>query len=82
MYVYIHCMKRTQIYLDEEQDLALERRARAAGTTKSALIRNAIDRLLSRERDPSGLTAVLEETAGALPGLEVPSRDEWSRGDG
>lgn len=75
-------MRRTQIYLDEEQDLALERRARAAGTTKSALIRNAIDRLLSRERDPSGLTAVLEETAGALPGLEVPSRDEWSRGDG
>jgi predicted transcriptional regulator len=72
-------MRRTQIYLDEEQDRRLERRARATGATKSALIREAIDRFLSRERPSNDLEKVLKETAGALPGIEPPSRDEWSR---
>jgi hypothetical protein len=75
-------MKRTQIYLDEGQDARLEKRARASGVTKSALIRVAIDALLEdgapghRKR----LRDALSETAGALPGLEIPSRDEWDRG--
>lgn len=41
-----YIMRRTQIYLDEGQDRALARRARAQGVTKSSLIRQAIDRLL------------------------------------
>lgn len=36
-------MKRTQIYVDEDQDEFLAERAAAAGVTKSALIREAID---------------------------------------
>jgi predicted transcriptional regulator len=75
-------MKRTQFYLDEIQDDALGRRARASGTTKSALIRAAVDDFLTRERDPDALATVLRETAGALPGLGRPSRDEWDRGYG
>jgi predicted DNA-binding protein len=37
-----YIMKRTQIYLDDEQDKILARRAREKGTTKSSLIRDAI----------------------------------------
>jgi predicted transcriptional regulator len=73
-------MKRTQIYLDDEQDARLEKRARASGRTKSALIRDAINRFLAREPAPRELQAALEETAGALPDLEVPDRGEWDRG--
>jgi len=76
----IYIMKRTQIYLDDEQDARLERRARASGRTKSALIREAINRFLARGPAPGELEAVLEETAGTLPGLEVPDRGEWDRG--
>lgn len=75
-------MKRTQIYLDEDQDARLERRAQATGMTKSALIRAAIDRFLRRERSPNELEQALDETCGALPDLRVPSRDEWDRGYG
>lgn len=75
-------MRRTQIYLDEEQDRRLQRRARAVGKTKSALIREALDRFLSRQRAPSELAAALEETAGALPEITGPDRAEWERGYG
>ncbi|MGH2731167.1 MAG: CopG family transcriptional regulator [Actinomycetota bacterium] len=72
-------MKRTQIYLEDDQDTRLEKRARATGVTKSALIREAIDAFLALRRRPSDLEAALGETAGALPELEVPDRDEWKR---
>ncbi len=78
----IYIVKRTQIYLDEEQDRKLERRARAAAVTKSALIREAIDRFLRREPTPSDIESALAETDGAIPDIEVPSRDEWDRGYG
>jgi hypothetical protein len=41
-----YIVRRTQIYLDEEQDRRLARRARAEGVTKSRLIRRAIDAYL------------------------------------
>ena len=80
--IFTYIVKRTQIYLDEDQDRRLERRAAAAGVTKSALIRSAIDRFLSRDPKPDELKDALEETFGALPGISVPSRDEWDRGHG
>jgi hypothetical protein len=73
-------MRRTQIYLDEEQDRKLERRARAAGVTKSSLIRAAVESFLVRDGDPGDLQQALSETAGALPDLDIPSRNEWDRG--
>jgi predicted transcriptional regulator len=72
-------MRRTQIYLDEAQDARLERRARAAGVTKSSLIRAAIDSFLARGAQSSELQQALSETEGALPNLDVPSRGEWER---
>jgi predicted transcriptional regulator len=75
-------MRRTQIYLHEEQDARLERRARAGGVTKSALIRAAIDRFLSREPSPSDLEGALQETFGALPDITTPDRGEWDRSYG
>ncbi|MBA2272424.1 MAG: CopG family transcriptional regulator [Actinobacteria bacterium] len=44
-------MKRTQIYVDEEQDESLAKRAAAAGVTKSTLIREAIDTYLKGSPD-------------------------------
>jgi len=44
-------MKRTQIYVDEEQDESLAQRAAAAGVTKSTLIRAAIDAYLKGPPD-------------------------------
>ncbi len=46
-----YIMKRTQIYLDESQDERLARRAAAAGTTKSGLIREALDAYLAGSDD-------------------------------
>lgn len=73
-------MKRTQIYLDEDQDRRLARRSRTTGKTKSELIREAIQRFLSREALPSDFEHGLRETAGALPDIQTPSRDEWNGG--
>ncbi len=75
-------MKRTQIYIEDDQDRRLQKRARATGKTKSQLIREAIDRLLSRERPSTDLKQALEETAGSMPGMSVPDRGEWDRGYG
>ena len=46
-----YIMKRTQIYLETEQDRRLAKRATAAGTTKSTLIREAIDAYLTAPAD-------------------------------
>lgn len=74
-----YIMQRTQIYLDEAQSHALEQRAKAAGRTKSALIREAIDDYLAQ---PAGEDAALQrfreavaETAGIAPYL--PSGREY-----
>jgi len=43
----LYIMHRTQIYLGDEQERALADRARQLGSTKSALIREAIDTYLT-----------------------------------
>ena len=78
MMTYI--MKRTQIYIEDDQDTRLERRAQVEGRTKSALIRDAIDQYLARRSRKADVRIALDRTFGAVPGLEVPSRDEWERG--
>jgi len=78
MYI-AYIVKRTQIYLDEEQDRRLADRAAAAGTTKSAVIRKAIDDYLSAD---GGRATRLERfreavraAAGSIPRL--PSGKEY-----
>lgn len=71
---------RTQVYLTEEQRERLDALRRARGESLAELIRDAVDSYLDREgldRD-----AALELTFGAVPGAQVPAREEWGeRGD-
>lgn len=39
----LRCMQRTNVYLTDEQQRALAARARVAGTTKSAVLRDILD---------------------------------------
>ena len=68
-------MNRTQIYLDTDQTVRLDRRAAAEGTSRSMVIRRAIDVYLSRwERDAAAWQAqwgkAVEGSAGIAPYLE------------
>jgi predicted DNA-binding protein len=61
-----YIMKRTQIYLGRDQDEQLAHRARAAGTTKSTLIREAIETYLAKPDEDARLGElrhVLDELA-------------------
>ena len=63
----LYIMRRTQIYLTEEQGRVLEGRSRATGHTISELIRVAIDTTYSRGRQLSRADRVrlARRTAGA-----------------
>lgn len=63
MYMYI--VERTQIYLSREQADALDREAKRMGTTRSHLIREAIEEKYAAARDIAATEAVLRSTAGA-----------------
>lgn len=63
MYTYI--MERTQIYLGKAQAAALDREARRTGTTRSHLIREAIEARYGTGRaDRDRVRHALEATAG------------------
>lgn len=57
-------MERTQIYLSARQTAALDRRARERGTTRSALIREAVEQYLGPVWDPDAFKAALNDFAG------------------
>jgi predicted transcriptional regulator len=68
-------MNRTQIYLDDEQTARLDKRAAAEGTSRSMLIRRAVDIYLSQEEQDAVLWkeqwhSALEKTAGIATHLE------------
>lgn len=63
MYVYI-VMERTQIYLDARQTAELDKRARQQGTTRSHLIREAVEKYLAPDWDPAAFKAALANIAG------------------
>jgi hypothetical protein len=69
--------RRTQIYLTAEQRKRLDERRRRERRTLAELVREAVDAYLT-ERSVDPATA-LNSTFGALPKLELPSRDEWER---
>lgn len=68
-----YIVKRTQIYLEDKQDDDLARRAAAEGSTKSALIRRAVDEYLENGADDelrlARFRAAVEAVAGAVPDL-------------
>jgi predicted transcriptional regulator len=68
-------MNRTQIYLDDEQTARLDQRAAAEGTSRSMLIRRAVDLYLSQEEQDAVLwreqwRSALDGTAGIASHLE------------
>jgi predicted transcriptional regulator len=67
-------MRRTQIYLDQDQAARLDERAAAEGTSRSTVIRRAVDAYLEQEdRDTAAWQAqwrkALEGSAGVAPYL-------------
>lgn len=70
----VYTMQRTQIYLAEEQSRLLEARAKSAGTTRSALIRDAIDAFLAdsstaQDAGVQRFRSLLAEASGVAPYL-------------
>jgi len=65
--VYTYTMQRTQIYLSEEELVAIDGEAKATGRTRSQLIREAIDKvyLASKRR---ALKEALDRSRGAWRG--------------
>lgn len=63
----VYIMRRTQIYLSDDQGTVLERLARVTGRTMSQLIREAIDAAYSDRRHTSRGEGVrvAQRTAGA-----------------
>ncbi len=67
-------MRRTQIFLEDDQSTRLDARASAEGVTRSTLIRRAVDEYLTRdERDPEAWRArwkdAIRQTAGTARDL-------------
>lgn len=74
------CMKRTNIYLDEEQTASLDRLAQQEGVSRAELIRHLLNKALSGGDD--NLAADLEaidDSFGALRDLDMPVRHPGSR---
>jgi hypothetical protein len=73
-------MKRTNIYLDEEQTAALDRLAAQEGVSRAEVIRHLLDRVLasSDESLASDLHAI-EDSFGALGDVDVPVRGPGGR---
>lgn len=67
---------RTQVYLKSEQRAALDELRAREGKTLAEVVREAIDAYL--ERAGPSVEQALERTRGALPDLQVPSREEWA----
>ena len=69
-----YIVRRTQIYLDEEQERRLSEHALATGRTKSDLIREAIDRFLdtplTEEERLARFRAAADAAFGIAPYLE------------
>lgn len=80
MWCMIWCMKRTNIYLDEQQTSSLDRLAEQQGVSRAELIRQLLDRALNNTDDDvaSDLTAIAD-SFGALRDIESPDRRPGSR---
>jgi hypothetical protein len=63
-------MFRTQLYLTDAQHERLKRLARASGRSRSALLREAVDRLLTSEAHPGDWRDRLRQARGMWKGRE------------
>jgi hypothetical protein len=70
-------MKRTQIYISEEQDRRLAKLAADREISKAELIRRILERALEPGDAEAEARAVIEETAGIC--ADYPDWPEWLR---
>lgn len=73
--VCLYIVNRTQIYLDDEQTTRLDELAAAEGTSRSMVIRRAVDVYLSHEEKDDAAwkarwRAAIDGSAGIAPYLE------------
>jgi predicted DNA-binding ribbon-helix-helix protein len=82
MWRMMWCMKRTNIYLDEQQTAALDQLAKQENISRAELIRQLLDRVLANadESLASDLRAI-EDSFGALHDIDVPVRGQGGRED-
>jgi hypothetical protein len=76
----VWCIKRTNIYLDEQQTAVLDRLAAQEGVSRAEVIRRLLDRVLasSDESLASDLHAI-ERSFGALRDVDMPERGPGGR---
>ncbi len=73
-------MRRTNIYLDEEQTSSLDTLAKQEGISRAELIRRIVDRALAgADRTVGADVAAIEESFGVLADLEAPVRGRGAR---
>ncbi len=70
-------MRRTQIYITEEQDRRLGNRARDGGVPKAKVIRDILDDALGIDDNIADRQRAIEATAGLLP--EADDWGDWLR---
>lgn len=74
------CMNRTNIYLEDRQTKALDRLAAEEGVSRAEVIRRLLDRALAgADDDLSSALAAIDESFGALGGLDVVERRPGDR---
>lgn len=68
MYVAVYALpvRRTNIYLSEIEQAALDAKAVAEGSTRSDVLRNIVDRELNLDGDDAEIDAALVEVAGEI----------------
>ncbi|BBX95973.1 ribbon-helix-helix domain-containing protein [Mycobacterium lacus] len=73
-------MKRTNIYLDEEQTASLDKLAAQEGVSRAELIRRLLNRTLaSTDSDLASDLKAINDSFGTLRDLEPPVRRSGSR---
>jgi hypothetical protein len=60
----MYTMRRTQIYLDDQQVVQLKAAARTSSKTVSEIVRDAIDEKLARSQEPDDFERALAGAAG------------------
>lgn len=74
-------MKRTQIYLTEEEKKAIEKLSDERGTTQSNIIREAIDEYVAKEKAKPKKKSIMDFAGIWKDKKDIPDidklRDEW-----
>jgi hypothetical protein len=68
-------MRRTQIYITEDQERLVDARARELGVSKAEVIRGLLDAALGRGDEADQRQRDLDASAGAMRG--APTWQEW-----